>query len=374
MIYLDSAATTFQKPPSVAAAVRNAMETMSSPGRGGYPAAVRAAETVFACRTELAELFGVNNPEQIVFTMSATHALNLALKSLVSRGDRVVISGYEHNAVTRPLQAIGADIAVARAPLFRSDEAAEVFDHLITPETRAVVCSHVSNVFGFIQPVERIAEICSRRGVPLVVDASQAAGILPLDLQSVKAAFVAMPGHKGLYGPQGTGVLICGENTEVKPLIEGGTGSVSLRQEMPEFLPDRLESGTHNVPGIAGLLEGVRHVRRRGVESICLKERSLTLWLAEELKHLPGLRVFAEPGLRNQTGVLSLVPEGMDVEQAGMKLAENGVAVRCGMHCAPLAHDSAGTLKTGTVRISISDWNTLEECGEFLQIFRKILP
>ena len=374
MIYLDSAATTFQKPPSVAAAVRNAMETMSSPGRGGYPAAVRAAETVFACRTELAELFGVNNPEQIVFTMNATHALNLALKSLVSRGDRVVISGYEHNAVTRPLQAIGADIAVARAPLFRSDEAAEVFDHLITPETRAVVCSHVSNVFGFIQPVERIAEICSQRGVPLVVDASQSAGILPLDLRSVKAAFVAMPGHKGLYGPQGTGVLICGEDTEVKPLIEGGTGSVSLRQEMPEFLPDRLESGTHNVPGIAGLLEGVRHVRRRGVESICLKERSLTLWLAEELKHLPGLRVFAEPGLRNQTGVLSLVPEEIDVEQAGMKLAENGVAVRCGMHCAPLAHDSAGTLKTGTVRISISDWNTLEECGEFLQIFRKILP
>ena len=374
MIYLDSAATTFQKPPSVAAAVRNAMETMSSPGRGGYPAAVRAAETVFACRTELAELFGVNNPEQIVFTMNATHALNLALKSLVSRGDRVVISGYEHNAVTRPLQAIGADIAVARAPLFRSDEAAEVFDHLITPETRAVVCSHVSNVFGFIQPVERIAEICSQRGVPLVVDASQSAGILPLDLRSVKAAFVAMPGHKGLYGPQGTGVLICGEDTEVKPLIEGGTGSVSLRQEMPEFLPDRLESGTHNVPGIAGLLEGVRHVRRRGVESICLKERSLTLWLAEELKQLSGLRVFAEPGLRNQTGVLSLVPEEIDVEQAGMKLAENGVAVRCGMHCAPLAHDSAGTLKTGTVRISISDWNILEECGEFLQIFRKILP
>lgn len=373
MIYLDSAATTFQKPPSVAAAVRNAMETMSSPGRGGYPAAVRAAETVFACRTELAELFGVNNPEQIIFAMNATHALNLALKSLVSRGDRVVISGYEHNAVTRPLQAIGADIAVARAPLFRSDEAAEVFDHLITPKTRAVVCSHVSNVFGFIQPVERIAEICSRRGVPLVVDASQSAGILPLDLQSVKAAFVAMPGHKGLYGPQGTGVLICGEDTEVKPLIEGGTGSVSLRQEMPEFLPDRLESGTHNVPGIAGLLEGVRHVRRRGVESICLKERSLTLWLAEELKQLPGLRVFAEPGLRNQTGVLSLVPEGIDVEQAGMKLAENGVAVRCGMHCAPLAHDSAGTLKTGTIRLSVSDLNTLEECGEFLQIFRKVL-
>ena len=373
MIYLDSAATTFRKPPAIAAAVRHAMDTMSSPGRGGYPAAMEAAETVFSCRTELAELFGVQNPEQIVFTMNATHALNLALKSLVNRGDRVVISGYEHNAVTRPLRAVGADIAVARAPLFHPEAVEEAFDHLITPETRAVVCSHVSNVFGFIQPVERVAEICGRRGVPLVVDASQSAGILPLNLQTLHAAFVAMPGHKGLYGPQGTGVLICRGDVDTKPLMEGGTGSLSLQQEMPEFLPDRLESGTHNVPGIAGLLAGVRHVRCRGVESICLKERSLTLWLAEELERVPGLRVFFEPGLRNQTGVLSVVPEGKDVERIGAVLAENGVAVRAGMHCAPLAHDSAGTLKTGTVRISVSDLNTLEECVEFLQIFKKIL-
>lgn len=373
MIYLDCAATTFQKPAAVAAAVKQAMETMSSPGRGGYPAAMRAAETVFECRTELAELFGVRNPEQIVFTMNATHALNLALKSLVNRGDRVVISGYEHNAVTRPLRAIGAEIAVARAQVFHADAVAGVFEHLMTPDTRAVVCSHVSNVFGFIQPVERIAELCGQRGIPLVVDASQSAGVLPLDLRTMNAAFVAMPGHKGLYGPQGTGVLICHEDMRTNPLMEGGTGSLSLRQEMPEFLPDRLESGTHNVPGIAGLLEGVRHVRRRGVESICLKERSLTLWLAEELKRLHGLRVFAEPGLRNQTGVLSVVPEGKDVEQIGMMLAERGVAVRAGMHCAPLAHDSAGTLRTGTIRLSVSDLNTLKECGEFLQIFREVL-
>lgn len=373
MIYLDSAATTFQKPPAVAAAVQNAMATMSSPGRGGYSAAMRAAETVFSCRTELAELFGVRNPEQIVFTMNATHGLNLAIKSLLNRGDRVVISGYEHNSVTRPLQAIGGDIAVAGAPLFHGDAVAEAFDHLITPQTRAVVCNHVSNVFGFIQPVEQIAEICGRRGVPLIVDASQSAGVLPLDLSAVKTAFVAMPGHKGLYGPQGTGVLICGEETDVRPLMEGGTGSASLQQAMPEFLPDRLESGTHNVPGIAGLLEGVRYVRRRGMQSICLKERSLTLWLAEELRQMPGLQVFAGPGLRNQTGVLSVVPEGRDVEQIGMELAGYGVAVRAGLHCAPLAHDSAGTLKTGTIRLSVSDLNTLEECGEFLQIFRKIL-
>ena len=373
MIYLDSAATTFQKPPAVSAAVRQALETMSSPGRGGYPAAMKAAETVFDCRSELAELFHVKNPERVVFTMNATHGLNIAAKSLVGRGDHVVISGYEHNAVTRPLVAVGAKISVAKAPLFRPDAVEEAFFHLVTPETRAVFCNHVSNVFGFVQPIEQVAELCCQRGIPLVIDASQSAGILPLDLNLLRTAFVAMPGHKGLYGPQGTGVLICGENTEVRPLMEGGTGSMSLYQEMPDFLPDRLEAGTHNVPGIAGLLEGVRYVRRRGMESVCLKERRMTLFLAEELKRLPGVRVFSETGLRNQTGVLSLVTEGRDVEGVGAALAERGVGVRTGLHCAPLAHDSAGTLKTGTIRLSVSDFNTLEECGRFLQIFEEIL-
>jgi selenocysteine lyase/cysteine desulfurase len=205
------------------------------------------------------------------------------------------------------------------------------------------------------------------------VDASQSAGILSLDWDKVGAFFIAAPGHKGLYGPQGTGILICDEGVEVQPLMEGGTGSVSMDQKMPEFLPDRLEAGTHNVPGIAGLLEGIRYVRGRDIESICLKERSLTFWVAEELKKWPGIRVFAESGLRNQTGVLSVVPERRDVEQIGEKLAERGVAVRVGLHCALLAHDSAGTLKTGTIRLSFSDFNTLQECEKFLEIFEKVL-
>ena len=373
MIYLDSAATTFRKPPGVAAAVSRAMETMSSPGRGGYPAAMLAAETVFTCRMEVAELFRVSNPERVIFTMNATHALNIAIKSLVKTGDRVVISGYEHNAVTRPLVAVGADIAVAGAPLFQPGVVLETFDHLITPGTRAVVCNHVSNVFGFIQPIEEIGKICRQREVPFIVDASQSAGVLPLDCEKLGATFVAAPGHKGLYGPQGTGILVCGEEAKVQPLMEGGTGSASLDQNMPEFLPDRLEAGTHNVPGIAGLLEGIRYVRGRGVESICLKERSLTLWLAEELKKWPDVRVYAETGLRNQAGVLSVVPMEKDVEEIGEKLAERDIAVRTGLHCAPLAHDSAGTLKTGTIRLSFSDFNTLEECEKFLEICKKVL-
>ena len=213
MIYFDSAATTFQKPRTVADAMRDAMATMSSPGRGGYPAAMRAAEAAFDCRTELAELYHLENPEQVAFTMNATHGLNIAIKSLVPPGGKAVISGYEHNAVTRPLAALGAQVSVAAAPLFQPAAVTAAFDRLIVPGTDAVICNHVSNVFGFVQPVEAIAAICREREVPFIIDASQSAGMLTLDMTALGAAFIAMPGHKGLYGPQGTGVLLCGRTS-----------------------------------------------------------------------------------------------------------------------------------------------------------------
>ena len=373
MIYFDSAATTFQKPRAVAAAMMAAMASMSSPGRGGYPAAMAAAETALDCRTELAEMFRAPSPEQVVFTLNATHALNIAIKSLVPPGGRAVISGYEHNAVTRPLAALGAKVSVAAAPLFRRDAAAEAFDRLIRPGVDAVICSHVSNVFGFVQPVEDVAELCRRRGVPLIVDASQSAGVVPLDMAALGAAFVAMPGHKGLYGPQGTGVLLCGTDVPTGTLLEGGTGSLSLRQEMPDFLPDRLEAGTHNMPGIAGLLAGVRFVRQLGPDAICAGERQLTQLAADGLRQLPGVRVLARPDLAAQAAVLSIVPESMDPEALGDALAERGIAVRAGLHCAPLAHRTAGTEETGTVRLSFSHWNTREEVYRFLTAVREIL-
>ena len=373
MIYLDSAATTFQKPPAVAAAMQRALATMSSPGRGGHPAAMRAAETAFDCRSELAELFSLSNPEQVVFTMNATHGLNIAIKSLVPPGGNAVVSGYEHNAVTRPLLAMNARVSVASGTLFDPETITAAFDRLVTPDTDAVICNHISNVFGFILPIEDIAAICRRRKVPLVIDASQSAGVLPLDMTALGAAFIAMPGHKGLYGPQGTGVLLCGEGVPVRTLLEGGTGSLSIQQEMPDFLPDRLEAGTHNMPGIAGLLEGVRYVKRRGMDAICLRDRQLTLLLAEGLRTIPGLRVYAMPGLRQQAGVLSVVPETKDVEILGEELAERGIAVRAGIHCAPFAHRTAGTLETGTVRLSVSDLNTPAEVYQTLEVFRGLL-
>ena len=373
MIYLDSAATTFQKPPSVTAAMQDALLTMSSPGRGGYPAAMKAAETAFQCRSELAELFGVGNPERVVFTSSATHGLNIAIKSLVPPGGKAVVSGYEHNAVTRPLIALGAEVSAAEAPLFRQSEVAAAFDRLIVPGTDAVICNHISNVFGFIQPVEAIAAMCRERGVPFIIDASQSAGVLPLNLDRLEAAFIAMPGHKGLYGPQGTGVLLCGENIPVRTLLEGGTGSLSMQQEMPDFLPDRLEAGTHNMPGIAGLLAGVRFVKQRGMANILNHERRLTLLAAEGIRMFPGAKVLAMPGLRELAGVLSFVPLKKDVEEVGTRLAEQGIAVRTGLHCAPFAHKSAGTLDTGTVRVSFSDFNTRLEVYRLLAVLHDLL-
>ena len=372
MIYLDSAATTFQKPRSVVDAMAEAMATMSSPGRGGYPAAMRAADAAFDCRTELAELYHLQNPEQVVFTLNATHALNIAIKSLVPPGGRAVVSGYEHNAVTRPLKALGARVSVAAAPLFRPEAVLEAFDRLVVPGVDAVICSHVSNVFGFVQPVEAIAALCRKRGVPFVIDDSQAAGVLTLDMAALGAAFIAMPGHKGLYGPQGTGVLLCGQDVPARTLLEGGTGSLSEQQAMPDFLPDRLEAGTHNMPGIAGLLAGVRFVRQLGPEAICAEERQLAALAAEGLRRIPGLRVYALPDLAAQTGVLSVVPEHLDAEALGNALAERGIAVRAGLHCAPLAHRTAGTLDTGSVRISFSHWNTREEVHRLLAAIGEI--
>ena len=370
MIYLDSAATTFQKPPTVARAMTEALSTMGSPGRGGHPLAMRAADTAFRCRSELAVLFNMKEPERVVFTTNATHGLNIAIKSLLPRGGRVVVSGYEHNAVTRPLAALGADISAADAPPFDRETAVAAFERLIVPGIDAVICNHVSNVFGCIQPIEAVAELCRDRGVPLIVDASQSAGILPLDMERLGAAFIAMPGHKGLYGPQGTGILLCGGDGLPAALLEGGTGSISLSQEMPDFLPDRLEAGTHNMPGIAGLLAGVRFVRRRGTDRILRHEQMLTRRTAELLRTLPAVEVFAAPEGKQQAGVLSFRVRGRDPELIGEALAERGIAVRAGLHCAPLAHRSGGTLEPGTVRVSFSAFNTSAEVRQFLQVCR----
>lgn len=367
MIYLDSAATTLEKPVSVPMAVSRAMGRLASPGRGGYRAGTRAADLLYSCRELAANMFHVSTPEQVILTSNATHGLNIAIHSLSRPGSTALISGYEHNAVTRPLygrQDVSVRIAAGR--LFNQDSVYEAFERKLTDDVDFVICNHVSNVFGFIQPVERIAALCRKRGKPLIVDASQSAGTLPVDLDGWGAAFVAMPGHKGLYGPQGTGLLLCG--SETRPLLFGGTGSGSMRQEMPDYLPDRLEAGTQNVCGAAGLLEGMRFVQQKGPENIRRHECRLSRKMMDLLASVPGIQIFR--GDRCQSGLFSFCVDGVDCEELGEALGCGGVAVRTGLHCAPLAHQTAGTAESGTVRVSVSAFNTLNQAERAAKIIR----
>lgn len=356
MIYLDAGATSLRKPKSVDRAVQWTMEHCANPGRGGYRASQAAAETVYGCRETAGKLFDCS-PEQVVFTANCTHGLNIAIRSLVKPGDKVAISGFEHNAVTRPLHGLGAEIKVAGQRLFDWEDTLSCFEDALRG-AKAAVFTHVSNVFGYILPVEAMAALCRDRGIPFVIDAAQSAGSIPISLKKLGADFIAMPGHKGLLGPQGTGLLLCGREGE--PLLMGGTGSDSLRQDMPEYLPERLEAGTLNVPGIAGLGAGLRFIQRTGSEKIGEREHRQMEACAKGLKKL-GFSVFSGP---HQAGTVSFLAPG-DCEELAARLGKRGIAVRAGLHCAPLAHKSAGTLETGTVRISYG-WDASGEQTEGL--------
>ena len=366
MIYLDNGATSFHKPPAVYRAVLDAMRSCANPGRGGYPAAMTAARKIFGCREQAAQLFDCE-PQQAVLTTSCTHGLNIAIRSLVKPGSRVVITGFEHNAVTRPLHALGAKVIVAGRKLFDWEDSLSRFEDALRRGADAAIVTHVSNVFGYILPVEQMAQLCRSYGVPFVVDAAQSAGTLPVSLRELRAEFIAMPGHKGLLGPQGTGLLLC--SREGAPLLQGGTGSESALQDMPAFLPDRLEPGTLNVPGFAGLREGLRYLNRVGIASIHDREHGQLERCVAGLEKL-GMKVFSGP---HQAASVSFLP-GMDCEEAAEKLSRMGVAVRAGLHCAPYAHESAGTLETGTVRVSFGLDCSDAETAAFLRASSNLPP
>ena len=364
MTYLDNGATSFYKPQAVYCAVRCAMENCANPGRGGYKAAMTAAKTVLRCREQAAEIFYCQ-PEQVVMTSNCTHGLNIAINTLVKPGARVVISGFEHNAVTRPLCAKKAKVIVAGRKLFDWEDTLTSFEDALRKGADAAIFTHVSNVFGYILPVEEIAALCKQYGVPFVIDAAQSAGMLPVSLEKLGADFIAMPGHKGLLGPQGTGILLCGR--EPASIMQGGTGSVSLSQDMPDFLPDMAEAGTLNVPGIAGLCAGIAYVKQQGIDRILEREQREARRCGKQLEKL-GFRVFMG---EHQSGTVSFVPN-MDCEEFAGYLGGQGIAVRAGLHCAPLAHESAGTLDTGTVRISFGHDAAAWQTGNLLLAAEKM--
>lgn len=375
MIYLDNAATSFPKPPQVTRAVTGAMEKLGgNPGRGGHSLALRAGRVVQACREEAARLLDMDKPERIIFTKNCTEALNLAISGVLKQGDEVLCSHGEHNAVMRLLkryESWGQITLRVLPPDGMGILQPHVLQRYITPRTALVVVCHASNVTGVIQPVARLGAICRENGVPLLVDAAQTAGVLDVSPEALRADMVAMPGHKGLLGPHGTGMLALDSRMNPEPLMVGGTGSASESMLQPDLLPDRYESGTLNLPGIAGLLQGIRFARRYRSE-IHEYETYLNQRFRRQVEGLPGLRMLHHPDA-DCVGITSFVADGMDAGQIADGLNAAGIAVRGGLHCAPAIHTWLGTLQSGAVRISPGIYNTEQEMDDAAAVLERII-
>ncbi len=380
MIYLDNAATSWPKPPQVLAAMaRFLTEVGANPGRSGHRLSVEAGRIVYAAREAVAELFHAPDPLRVVFGMNATEGLNLALRGLLRPGDHVVTSSMEHNSVMRPLRALERErVSVTVVPCspegFLDPQAVL---SALRPETRLVVLNHASNVTGTLLPVTEVGRALHRMGGPLLlVDAAQSGGAVPIDMQADGIDLLAFTGHKSLYGPTGTGGLIIGDRVpleEFRPLIRGGTGSRSEREEQPDFLPDMCESGTPNAVGLAGLEAGVRWVLERGVEALRAHEVELTQRLSDGLREIPGVTVYGPDDARLRTAVVSFNIAGMEPSEVGMRLDEEyGIMCRVGLHCAPAAHRTIGTFPAGTVRFALGAFTTREEVDAALRAVARL--
>ena len=361
MIYLDNAATSFPKPSSVYESVMKAMKVYgANPGRGSHAMAIEGARIIYETRELLADLFNLDDPLRVIFTFNATDSLNMAIKGILKRGDHVVTTEMEHNSVLRPIKELeksGVENTIVKCG---TDGSINVYDleKALRDNTKLIVTTHVSNLTGTIFPAEEIGKVCRAYKIPYLLDASQSAGVLTIDMKKYNISFLAVPGHKGLLGPQGTGALLINSDIEVKQLKEGGTGSQSASLDHPNFYPDKLEAGTHNLPGIAGLNAGLKYILKRGTESIYSHEKNLLDIFITELKKNPKIKIYGPESIEDRIGVVPINIEGMDSsEVANILDREYGIAVRPGLHCAPLAHKAIGTEKLGAVRFGVGPFN-----------------
>lgn len=368
-IYLDNAATSFPKPEQVYQAVIHAMRDVgASPGRGGHRRSLEAGRIMFMAREAVARLFSIPDSSRIIFTQSATGALNLALHGTLSAGDHVITTSMEHNSLLRPLHALGrdgVDVTVVQAgPDGIVDP--ELIRKAVKSNTAMIAVGHVSNVCGSIQPIAQIAKICHEAGAVFLVDAAQSAGYINIDVVSTGIDLLAAPGHKGLLGPPGTGLLYVAPHVGLRPIIEGGTGTSSTSEEQPLTMPDGFEAGTHNLPGIAGLKAGIDFILERGVEEIFHHEQSLVNEAELLLSRIPGVTLYGPRDQGCRGSVLSFNVDGIDASLLAAELDHNfDIAVRSGLHCAPQAHRTIGTLPAGTLRLSPGWSNTCEEIAFF---------
>ena len=369
-VYFDNAATSYPKPAAVVRVVTDAMRTAGNPGRGSHRLAETAAELVYDCRAAAAEMFGAE-PERVIFTAGATHALNAAVKGLAEPGCHILIDNYAHNAALRPVAAL-ASAGFVEYDVYDADGDEErVLANIVQklrPTTRLLIATHQSNICSHILPVGSIGRLCREYGIHLIVDAAQSAGHLPVDLRTMNITALCVPGHKGLFGPMGVGMLISAPDVTYQTILEGGAGIHSLDAAMPEELPERLEAGTLPLPAIAGLLAGIRYVRQTGLQEICLHECTLTSELTDRLREFSGVTLYGE----SVGSVVGFNVAGYSPAEVGAHLASRGICVRTGYHCAPLAHRTVGSFENGSVRVSVSHLNRMTEIDRLVNAVRDL--
>jgi len=361
MIYLDNAATTYPKPKTVYQGVMRAMtEYGANPGRGSHAMAIEGARVIYETRELMAQLFNLDDPMKVIFTFNATDGLNQAIKGVLNPGDHVITTTMEHNSVLRPIKELekyGIENTIIQCAKDGSLDV-EKIEANIKINTKLVVTTHVSNLTGTIMPVEKIGQLCKRKNILYLVDGSQSAGVLDIDMKKFNIDLLVVPGHKGLLGPQGTGALLINCDTEIKQLKEGGTGSESSSMFQPNFYPDKLESGTHNLPGIAGLNAGLKYILSKGTKSIYSHEKELLDIFINELRKNPKIEIYGPKDINLRCGVVPINILDIDSSEVAFKLDnEYNIAVRPGLHCAPLAHKTIGTEKIGAVRFGIGPFN-----------------
>jgi len=374
MIYFDNAASSLQKPEEVIEAVNDCLLNYSAnPGRSGHKLALRASSVVYDTRAALAEIFGISDPFRVIFTSGATESINLAVKGSLKKGDHVVTTSMEHNSVIRPLSRLkgeGVEVSVVDCSYDGSINPADI-EKEIKPNTKMVICTHVSNVTGTIMPVSEIGEICKKHNILFLVDAAQSAGGIDIDVNKMSIDLLVVSGHKYLMGLQGTGLLYISENADVTPLMEGGTGSSSEQTVQPLLLPDRYESGTLNLPGIAALGASVSFIESVGLSNIREHEEKLTKIFLEGLKSIGGVTVYGHTG--PSTAVVAINLNGISSSELAFILDdEYDICTRAGLHCAPLAHKTIGTLDSAAVRFSFSFFNTEDEITKCLSVIKEI--
>ncbi len=371
MIYLDNAATTFIKPDrAVYEAYRCIKQYCGNPGRSSHSLSIAASEKIYSCRESISRLFHYGSEENIIFTMNATYAINLAVKCLVKKGTHILISDIEHNAVYRPIYSLKEE-GVATFDIYKTDgDVIENIKSKITPNTKTLIANHISNVFGRKLPIYEIGKLCRERSVNFIIDASQSAGHTDIDFQKTNAKALAAPGHKGLFGIQGCGFLILKDSEDMKTFIEGGGGSDSKNPLMSDYLPERYEAGTLPTPSIAALDEGVKYILSRGVSDIEVYEKSLSTYALEMLSSIPDIILYPEKQENN--GVIAFNHKKLNSVELSRILSDRGIYTRGGFHCAPLAHEALGTYDTGCVRASLSCFNVKKDITALWKELKKI--